>query len=265
MATNFINNKDLLIEIHKSKKSYCEQLDPKYAEYDIIIDDLSEITSSKIIEAKLEKASSMSVKGETPIDPETFSDEDIIWRVMTFDHIPIDPERKRKAKNGKNHAKTPFPPFKHYVIRDGKYVEVCRSHWDGDFEIGNFSPDKGRFTDKLGKMIQHMVNKYSIRGNWRGYSYNDEMRGHAITHLCQVGLQFDESKSSNPFSFYTTVISHCFTRILNLEKKNQDIRDELRIIAGEAPSFSRQVENEIEFWDEPVRKPGKPGRPKKVK
>ena len=61
-----------------------------------------------------------------------------------------------------------------------------------------------------------------------GNSYRDEMCGLALTHLSQVGLQFDESKSINPFGFYTTTIQHCLggdTEILTREYGSVPIRD----------------------------------------
>ncbi|CAM6053349.1 unnamed protein product [Sphagnum tenellum] len=83
-------------------------------------------------------------------------------------------------------------------------------------------------------------------------TYNDEMRSHALLQLSQVSLQFDESKSDNPFAYYTQVIKACFTRVLNIERKNQHIRDDLLIIAGVQPSYTRQIDHEIEqrFGDE---------------
>ncbi len=77
-------------------------------------------------------------------------------------------------------------------------------------------------------------------------TYNDEMRGNALLQLSQVALQFDESKSDNPFAFYTQIIKNSFRRVLNLEKRSQDIRDDLLTVAGATPSFTRQVENEME-------------------
>jgi hypothetical protein len=118
-------------------------------------------------------------------------------------------------------------------------------------------------------MIMLLVDRYSKRGNWRGYTYNDEMRGNALLQLSQVALQFDESKSDNPFAFYTQIIKNSFRRVLNIEKKNQDIRDDLLTSAGATPSFTRQVENEMESHaagDKPEEvKVAKPrGRKKKI-
>jgi hypothetical protein len=100
-----------------------------------------------------------------------------------------------------------------------------------------------------------------------GNSYNDEMRSHALMQLAQVGLQFDESRSANPFSFYTQIIKNCFRRILNVEKRSSQIRDDMLIMAGAMPSHTRQVENELDQRDQLAspEKAGKRGRkPKNI-
>ena len=38
---------------------------------------------------------------------------------------------------------------------------------------------------------------------------------------------------------------NCFTRIANLEKKNQNIRDDLLVAMGAQPSYTRQTSNEL--------------------
>jgi hypothetical protein len=85
-----------------------------------------------------------------------------------------------------------------------------------------------------------LCERYATRSNWRGYTYNEEMRGQALLQLSQIGLQFDESKSQSPFAYYTAAITNSFTRILNLEKKNQNIRDDMLEQAGLNPSWTRQ-------------------------
>ena len=95
-------------------------------------------------------------------------------------------------------------------------------------------------TDKLAMMFMKLCERYATRSNWRGYTYNEEMRGQALLQLSQIGLQFDESKSSNPFAYYTAAITNSFTRILNIEKRNQNIRDDILEMNGLNPSWTRQ-------------------------
>jgi len=89
-------------------------------------------------------------------------------------------------------------------------------------------------------MFIKLCDRYATRSNWRGYTYNEEMRGAALVQLSQIGLRFDESKSQNPFAYYTATITNSFTHILNSEKKNQNIRDDLLEQHGLTPSWSRQ-------------------------
>jgi hypothetical protein len=85
-----------------------------------------------------------------------------------------------------------------------------------------------------------LCERYAMRFNWRGYTYNDEMRGSAILQLTYVGLRFNEAKSSNPFAYYTAAINNSFCRVLNSEKRNQNIRDDILELNGLNPSWSRQ-------------------------
>ena len=43
---NYLNNKDMLAEIHKSKNTFCSFVDPEYASYDIILPSVDKINPS---------------------------------------------------------------------------------------------------------------------------------------------------------------------------------------------------------------------------
>lgn len=265
---NYLNNKDILKEINKSKLTYCQISDEKYSNYDIIVRDINDINETTIAEARVNKSNKLQSEAyavamsthdradyknkpkqkEFAVDPESFDLEELIFRVMNMDHIPLEPGRKKNPKTeADTKAKVNFPAFKHYAYQGDKLVEVVRSHWLGSISNGSFSVDHGRITNKLGTMFLKLVERYSHRANWRGYTYVDEMRGQALVQLSQIGLQFDESKSDNPFAYYTAVVNNSFTRVLNIEKRNQTIRDDILIDQGHMPSFSRQIKHEEEI------------------
>ena len=183
----------------------------------------------------------------------TIAKPDIVIRIMTFDHIPLAPGRKKTTKTrADSHEKVNFPPYQHWKFNDqDELVCVGKSHWKGKLDTGSFSKDHGRITENLGKMYIKLSERYAQRSNWRGYTYVDEMKGQAILQLSQIGLQFDESKSDNPFAYYTAAVTNSFTRILNIEKKSQNIRDDLLEGAGLAPSMTRQ--NSQEYAEEIAR------------
>lgn len=243
----YLTNKELLAEIHRSKTTYCYYTDKqRYSRYDAIVSSIDEVTEETAL-GVIEKKNARPRRTVNVNDPVLATSEDVVFRVMTYEHVPLcgDKKRRSRASAGEGHLRVNFPPFKHYVLRDGQPVEVGRSHWKGDLETGEFSQDHGRMTDALAVMFMLIVERYGRRYNWRSYTYNDEMRSSALLQLSANGLLFDESKSDNPFAFYTTTIQHSFTRVFNVERKNQNIRDDLLIIAGAKPSFTRQVEHEM--------------------
>jgi hypothetical protein len=264
---NYLNNKDILKEIHKSKLSYCYSVDDQFLHYDLILTSVDDINEATIQEAKENQAARLSsaayekgvaawrdTKGsrgtkpkqaEFRVDPSTIKTTDIVFRVMTFEHVPSEPNRKKNPKTVADvHTRCNFPPFKHYALVGDEWKEVVRSHWEGGFDNGHFSLTHGKMTDKLAHMMMMLCERYSMRSNWRGYTYVDEMRSTALVQLSQVGLQFDESRSQNPFAYYTATITNSFTRVLNLEKRNQNIRDDILQDSGYMPSFNRQLTDE---------------------
>jgi hypothetical protein len=266
--TKYLNNRDLLAEIHKSKCSFSSYTKPEYSQYDIILPNLDKVNIRTIADAKRNKAKRLGLQAfaaarlsgdkkiklaECTQDYTAIAKTDVVIRIMTFDHIPLAPGRKKTTKTtADSHDKVNFPPYQHWKYNDeGELVCVGKSHWKGPVDTGHFSKDHGRITENLGKMYIKLSERYAQRSNWRGYTYIDEMKGQAILQLSQIGLQFDESKSENPFAYYTAAVTNSFTRILNIEKKSQNIRDDLLEEAGLTPSLTRQ--NSQEYAEEIAR------------
>jgi hypothetical protein len=256
----YLNNRDLLAEIHKSKCSFSSFTSPEYHQYDLILSDLAKINIRTIAEAKRNRAKrtgllafseakkldkKVKLSDVTP-DYKTIPKTDLVFRIMTFEHIPLAPGRKKTTKTtADSHDKINFPPFQHWKLdEEGELICVGKSHWKGDLLKGKYSKDHGTITENLGRMFIKLSERYAQRSNWRGYTYIDEMRGQAILQLTQIGLQFDESKSENPFAYYTAAVTNSFTRVLNIEKKNQNIRDDMLEEHGLTPSTTRQHQQE---------------------
>lgn len=264
---NYLNNKDILSEIHKSKNTFCSYVDSSDHQYDIILPSLEKINIRTIAEAKrnkakrlqhadfdARKAAGQKVKlAECEVDYKKIEKTELVFRIMTFDHIPDEPGRKKTPKTvADTKVKLNFPPFQHYKFNDkDELVCVGKSHWVGGMENGYFSSTEGKATNKLAMMWMKLCDRYATRGNVRGYTYNDEMRGQAILQLAQIGLQFDESKSQNPFAYYTAAVTNSFVRVINIEKRNQNIRDDILEMNDMNPSYTRQAAGE---WDAQQRR-----------
>jgi len=271
---NYLNNRDILKEIHASKNTYCYYKNPKTdSQYDIILPSLEKINQRTIAEARRNRADRIKRAEGIVLDPIKIPNTDLVFRISCWDHIPMAEKKIPKSEQKKKQKledllefvedeqsdieslddlvdpelinpvrqRLNFPPFEHWRIDENKEkYSVGRSHWKGDLETGSFSKDHGNMTRKLAHMFMKLCERYATRSNWRGYTYNEEMRGQALLQLSQIGLQFDEAKSQNPFAYYTAAITNSFTRILNLEKKSQNIRDDILEINGLSPSWTRQ-------------------------
>jgi hypothetical protein len=287
---NYLNNKDILKEIHSSKNAYCSFLTPEDHRYDYIVDmplatieeSLAHAAKPEVIqEAKETRATRLSIEAgeKDSVSPDSIPVTDLVFRVMTWDHVPVAPKQPRKSDKKKTakdifevesdvdelfadledtttkaevddmvHVKVNFPPFQHFRV-DGTNTYQCigKSHWNGSLRDGEFSKDHGNITNKLARMYIMMCEKYAMKYNWRGYTYNDEMRNSAILQLTYVGLRFNEAKSANPFAYYTAAITNSFCRVLNTEKRNQNIRDDILEINGLNPSWSRQASSSTSY------------------
>jgi len=264
---NYLNNKDILKEIHRSKNTFNSYVEPTYGDYDIILPSVDKINRLTVAEAKRNKAKKMSSteydrrkslgekvkQAECETLASEITKEELIFRVMTFDHIPEEPGRKKNPKTvADTKIKLPFPPFQHYKYNENdELILVGKSHWVGGMDNGHFSLDHGKATNQLAMMWLKLVDRYATRGNVRGYTYNDEMKGQAILQLAQIGLQFDESKSDNPFAYYTAAVTNSFVRVINIEKRNQNIRDDILEMNDLDPSYTRQNAGE---WEASVKR-----------
>ena len=268
---NYLNNRDILKEIHLSKNTYCWFRDRSTEhQYDMILPSLDRINQRTIAEARRNRADRIKRETGEVVDPKKIPNTDVVFRVMTWEHIPRAPKKVAKSAAPKKkriedildlddvtedpidellddvvldptHMRVNFPPFFHYrVDEDRNPILVGKSHWRGDVDTGEFSKDHGQMTPKLAHMFIKLCERYATRSNWRGYTYNEEMRGQALLQLSQIGLQFDESKSQNPFAYYTAAITNSFTRVLNIEKRNQNLRDDILEMNGLTPSYTRQ-------------------------
>lgn len=258
----YLNNADLLREIHISKLSYCWILDKCYSMYDYIVFDESEITEELLDKAEAARIkrlnnemldeirekhnlSAKKAKEYAELNTlfiKTVPIDEIVIRVITDEHIP-------------SNTRVNFEPFKHYIVDEsGELYEVVRSHWKGDLDEGEFCQTHGRMTNELGKMFIKLAEEISHKSNYRNYTYLDEMMGDARIQLVKNALLFKESilykkdkpaVQLNPFSYYTSFVNNAFRSVLNTEKNVRNIRDDLLELNGFTPSHTRQIEIEI--------------------
>lgn len=96
----------------------------------------------------------------------------------------------------------------------------------------------GELTPKLAKMLHLIAERYSFHPWFKNYSFREDMVSEATVNLCKNWYKFDETKGSNPFSYWTTACYRSFLSYLDHERGQRDIKDELLVQAGANPSWS---------------------------
>ncbi len=121
----YLTNKDLLKEIHLSKNTYCSFTKPEFSDYDLIVPSIEKINVRTIAEAKRNRADRLAKEAHAAavlaggkklpakdfeIDYKKISKQDVVFRIMTFEHVPLAPGRKKTLKNtADSHEKVNFP------------------------------------------------------------------------------------------------------------------------------------------------------------
>lgn len=113
------------------------------------------------------------------------------------------------------------------------------------------SKKAGKMSDKLARMLQLLCARFSKKPNYVNYTYNEDMQAYAMMMLVKTWHKFDETKSSNPFAFYTQCVYHSFIQYLNAERKQRDIRDLSLIEQGMNPSYTFQMNSKGVETDTP--------------
>ena len=95
---NYLNNRDLLKEIHLSKNTYCSFLTPELDHrYDLILPSVSKINQKTIAEARKAQADRIKYDTGEVVNEKKILVTDLVFRVMTREHIPLAPKKKPKV------------------------------------------------------------------------------------------------------------------------------------------------------------------------
>ena len=96
--TNYLNNRDILKEIHLSKNTYCVFRDPVLDhQFDIILPSVSKINQKTIAEARRNRADRLKREGII-VDPKKIPNTDLVFRITCWEHIPMAAKKITKAE-----------------------------------------------------------------------------------------------------------------------------------------------------------------------
>lgn len=115
---------------------------------------------------------------------------------------------------------------KHYVSNIDLFAAYLK--WYKEIEIeeeaGREAPPIPRY---IAECMLKICTRLAYRPNFINYSYREEMIGDALENVIRTARKFKPEKSSNPFSFITTISFHAFLRRIAMEKKQTYIKGKI--------------------------------------
>lgn len=122
------------------------------------------------------------------------------------------PRTKLPKRSGKNYINN-----KTFYEEMVKYKEACKLAT----EDGKQLPQIPRY---IGECVSQICKKLSTKPNFMNYSYREEMVGDGIENCVSAVHNFDPTKSTNPFAYFTQIAWNAFIRRIQSEKKQSYIK-----------------------------------------
>jgi hypothetical protein len=96
---------------------------------------------------------------------------------------------------------------------------------------------KPRIPEYVAKCFMMIAENLSHKPNFLSYTFRDEMVADAIENCVMYVDNFDPSKSSNPFAYFTQITYYAFLRRIQKEKKQLYVKYKATETAGTLDEF----------------------------
>ncbi len=143
---------------------------------------------------------------------------------------------------------TTAKPKKHYINN----ADFCKALVDYQTAVAVAKAEgktKPRIPNYIGECFMKIAEGLSHKPNFINYSYRDEMVGDGIENCLMYFENFDTTKSSNAFAYFTQIIYFAFLRRIQKEKK------QLYVKYKSTEQFGLLDENQLMGYDDMPAKP----------
>jgi hypothetical protein len=110
----------------------------------------------------------------------------------------------------------------HYVDNQKFYQEIIE-HKRKVAEARERGLEDPKLSNYIGECIWKIATKLSTKPCFLNYSYREEMISDGIENCILYFNDYDPTKGSNPFAYFTQVIYFAFLRRINKEERNRYI------------------------------------------
>lgn len=130
----------------------------------------------------------------------------------------------------------------HYV-NNADFLAAIKEYRRTVEEAESTGDEKPRVPEYIGECLLKIATHLSYKSNFINYTYREDMILDGVENCLQYIDNFDPTKSSNPFAYFTQIIYYAFIRKIQKEKKQTIVKNRL-IMDMSFDEFELQAQDE---------------------
>jgi DNA-directed RNA polymerase specialized sigma subunit len=119
------------------------------------------------------------------------------------------------------------PKAKPHYVSNADFLEAMKAYRTKVLEAEAAGEDKPRVPEYIGECLFKIATHLSYKHNFINYTYREDMILDGVENCLQYIDNFDPTKSSNPFAYFTQIIYYAFIRKIQKEKKQTYIKNRM--------------------------------------
>jgi hypothetical protein len=119
------------------------------------------------------------------------------------------------------------PKAKPHYVSNADFLVAMKEYREMVLAAEAAGDPKPRVPEYIGECILKIATHLSYKSNFIGYTYREDMILDGVENCLQYISNFDPTKSSNPFAYFTQIIYYAFIRRIQKEKKQSYIKNKL--------------------------------------
>ena len=126
---------------------------------------------------------------------------------------------------------------KNHYINNKEFLKEMIAYREAIHEAKGAGAKKPQIPNYVATALMKIAENLSHKPNFINYTFRDEMVADAIENCVMYVDNFDPSKSSNPFAYFTQIAYYAFLRRIQKEKKQLYVKYKSTETAGILDEF----------------------------
>ena len=114
-----------------------------------------------------------------------------------------------------------------YYVNNKEFLEAITVYRNSVIKARDNDDTRPRVPNYIGECFLKIATHLSYKPNFVNYMFREDMICDGIENCLQYIDNFDPTKSSNPFAYFTQIIYYAFLRRIQKEKKQMEIKNKI--------------------------------------